>query len=310
MPSHVVTFWVLSLAFWMTVFGDGHHWLLSPCCYTTSTWAVPTCNKQNLGAIPSRLDAQKHLDDLLHSVGKASPLLSGWGLSYNHSQHTHGRLLELDIPKLKMGTAVVINNLWSILNNTTANIDIAFTRCAIFLADWLIFMHLELFLSLAQSFMTTSQMWWAWWRHTRKTSASSTWTRTWDVFCDGLAARFTNTSQVLVCEDDADVFILLFHCAHRLCDVIMELDVSSRNSWWCMNISELARKIGPQLSEISLFAELWFRIDQRLLISTVVPISIPGMSSSGWLPSMHTLAVTVQYYSVRTEEQAFLADDE
>ena len=88
----------------------------------------------------------KHLDDLLHSAGKASPLLSGWGLSYYHRQHMQGRLLELDIPKIEMGTVVVINNLWSILNNTTANIDITLTRCPIFLASWLIFMHLELFL--------------------------------------------------------------------------------------------------------------------------------------------------------------------
>ena len=132
-----------------------------------------------------------------------------------------------------------------ILNNTTANIDIALTRCPIFLTGWLIFMHLELFLPLALSFMTTSQRWWAWWRNTWKTSASSTWTRTWDVFCDALAARFTNKSQVLVCGDDVDVFILLFHHVHRLCNFIMELDVSDRNSWRCINISELARKIGP-----------------------------------------------------------------
>ena len=143
------------------------------------------------------------------------PLLSGWGFSYNHSHRTHGRLPELDIPKIEMGTAVVINNLWLILNNTTAIIDIALTRCPI-IAGWLIFifMHLELFLPLTLSFMTTSQTWWAWWRNTRKTSASSTWTRTWEVFCDALAARFTNTSQVLVCGNDADVFILLFHHTH------------------------------------------------------------------------------------------------
>ena len=144
MSSYVVTFWVHSLAFWIKMFG--HHWLLSPCCYTTCMWAVPTCNRQNLGAISSRLDTQKHLDDLLHSAGKASPLLSGWRLSHNPRQHMQGRLLELDIPKIEMGTVVVINNLWSILNNTTANIDIALTRCLIFLASWLIFMHLELFL--------------------------------------------------------------------------------------------------------------------------------------------------------------------
>ena len=61
------------------------------------------------------------------SAGKASPLLSGWGLSYNHSQCTHGRLQELDIPKIEMGTAVVVNKLWSIMNNTTANIHIPLT---------------------------------------------------------------------------------------------------------------------------------------------------------------------------------------
>ena len=74
--SHVVTFWVLSSAFWIKVFGDEHHWLLSPCCYTTSMWTVPTCKRQNLGAIPSRLDARKHPDYLFHLAGKASPLLS------------------------------------------------------------------------------------------------------------------------------------------------------------------------------------------------------------------------------------------
>ena len=99
------------------------------------------------------------------------------------------------------------------------------------------------------------------------------------MFC----ARFPNTSQVLVCGDVADIFTLLFHNAHRLCDSIMELDVSGRSSWRCMNISELARQIDPQVSKISLFAGLWFRIDQSL-ISTVVPISIPGMSGSGYLP--------------------------
>ena len=208
-----------------------------------------------------------------------------------------------------MGTAVIVKNLWSILNNTTANIGFALTRCPILLAGWLIFMHLELFLPLALNFMTISQRLWAWWRNTKKTSASSTWTRTWDVFCDALAARFTNTSQFLVCGDDADVFILLFHHAHRLCDVIMELDVSGRNSWRCINISELARKIGPRVSEISLFAVLWFRIDQRLLISTVVPISIPGMSSSGYLPCVHWqwLYKTIHW---EQRERAFLADDE
>ena len=304
MSSHVVRVWVLSLAFWIKVLGDRHHWLLSPCRYTTSMWAVPTCNRQNLGAIPSRLDAQKHLDDLLHSAGKAplSFLVEG----YHHSQRMHGRLLEL--AKIEMGTAVVINTLWLILNHTTANMDIALTRCPIFLVGWLIFMHLELFLSLALSFMRTSQRWWTWWRNTRKASASSTWTRTWNVPCNALAATLMNTSQALVCGDDAAVFILLFHHAHRLCDVIMEPGVSGRNRWRCINISELARKIGPQVSDISLFGVLWFRIDQRLLISTVLPISFPVMSSSGYLLCVHWLWL---YNTIQWEgrEHAFLADD-
>ena len=83
------------------------------------------------------------------SAGNASPLLSGWGLSYNHSQCTYGRLQELDIRKIEMGTALVINSLWAILNNTTANIDIPLYCGPILFAGWLIFMHLELFLPLA-----------------------------------------------------------------------------------------------------------------------------------------------------------------
>ena len=124
------------------------------------------------------------------------------------------------------------------------------------------------------------------------------------MFC----AKFPNTSQVLVCGDVADVFILLFHNAHRPCDVIMELDVSGWSSWRCLNISDLARQIDPQVSEISLFAVLWFRIDQSL-ISTVVPISIPGMSGSGYLPCEQWLWLynTIQW---ERREQAFLADDE
>ena len=270
MSSHVATFWVLSLAFWIKMFGDWHHWLLSPCCYTCM-WAVPSCNRQNLGAIPSHSDARMHLDDLLHSDGKASPLLSDWGLSYNHSQCTHGRLEELDIPKIEMGDCCSYHKPLVDSAQHCSKYRYPTHLWSIFLAGWLIFMHLELFLPLALSFMTTSQRWLVWWRNTRKTSASSTWTRTWDVFCDALAARFTNTSQVLVCGGDTDVFILLFHYVHRLCGVIMEFNVSGRNTWKCINISELARKIGPRVSEISLFAVLWFRIDQRLLISTVVP---------------------------------------
>ena len=89
----------------------------------------------------------------------------------------------------------------------------------------------------------------------------------------------------------------------------MELDVSGRISWRCIDISELARKIGPQVIEISLFALLWFRIDQSLLISTVVPISLPGMSSSSYLPCVHWLWLynTIQW---ERREHALLTDDE
>ena len=46
MSSHVVTFWVLSLAFWIKVFGNGHHWLLTPCCYTHNNKHVSCSNLQ------------------------------------------------------------------------------------------------------------------------------------------------------------------------------------------------------------------------------------------------------------------------
>ena len=225
MSPHVVTFWVLSLEFWIKVFGDKHHWLLSPCCYTSSKWAVPTCNKQNLGAIPSRLDGQKHLDDLLHSAGKASPFLSGWGLSYSDSQRTYGRLLELDIPKIEMGTAVVINNLGSILNNTTANIDIALTRWTFFLADWHIYASRIVPASSTKfhyNFTKVMDM-----VKKYKEDISIIYMNQ-DLRCVLWCPHCQNTSQVLVCGNDADVFILPFHHAHRLCDVIMELDISGR----------------------------------------------------------------------------------
>ena len=69
----------------------------------------------------------------LDDVFPPDDLGSDQGLSYDHSQHMQRRLLELDILEIKMGTAVIINNLWSILNNNTANIDIALTHCPIFL---------------------------------------------------------------------------------------------------------------------------------------------------------------------------------
>ena len=86
-------------------------------------WTFPTCNGQNLGAVPFPLDIQKHLDDTIHSSsgGKASSLLFDWMLLYDHNQCTRGRQQELDKPGRERQTAVVINNIWSIPNNTTAN---------------------------------------------------------------------------------------------------------------------------------------------------------------------------------------------
>ena len=44
------------------------------------------------------------------------------------------------------------------------------------------------------------------------------------------------------------------------------------------------KKIGQRVSAISIFPVVLFRTDQRLLITTAVPISILGMSSSSSLP--------------------------
>ena len=185
------------------------------------------------------------------------------------------RLQELFIPKIEMGTAVVINN-------TTTNIDIPLTRGPIFLAGWFICMYLELSLPL----------------NTRKTSASSTWTRTWDVFCDALVARFTNTSEVLVCGDDADVFILLFHHAHRLCDVIMELLVAEQLE---MHKCPWAGKKNRPTNEwdVSICCTVVQNRPKAVGIN-----SNPHFYSryvEFWLPSMRTLAATIQYYSVTME---------
>ena len=130
-----------------------------------------------------------------------------------------------------------------------------------------------------------------------KTSASSAQTSTRDVFCDALA-----------CGDDADIFILLFHHTQCLCGFVTELDIGGRNDWKSINIRELTWKTCPRVSETSIFAVLWFKIDQRLLIITVVPLSIPGMSSKIWLPSTRTPAVIIQYHSFRKEVSS--ADDE
>ena len=124
----------------------------------------------DFGAIPSRLDVQKHLDDLFHSAGKASALLSGLGLSHNHSTTSVRTEGYKNLTYLNRNEDCCSYQ-QPILNNATANMNIPLTRGPIFLVGWLIFMHFELFLPLAQSFMTTSQRRGAWWRNTRKTSA-------------------------------------------------------------------------------------------------------------------------------------------
>ena len=67
MSSHVV--WHSGSFLWHfgKVFGDGYHWLLSPCCYTTSMWVVPICYRQNLSlgcAKTSRWSASLSWKDL------------------------------------------------------------------------------------------------------------------------------------------------------------------------------------------------------------------------------------------------------
>ena len=105
-----------------------------------------------------------------------------------------------------------------------------------------------------------------------------------------LAARASqNTSRTLVHIDDADVFLVFLHHAHHVCEVVMKLIARGRNNSRCINISQPARQIGQRVSAISIFAAVLFRIDQRLLITTAVPISILGMSSSSRLPCVRWL---------------------
>ena len=122
-----------------------------------------------------------------------------------------------------------------------------------------------------------------------KTSASSPQTRTWDVFVNLAARASQNTSQALVHVDDVNVFLVFLHHAHYLCEVVMKLSARGRNNSRCINICQPARKIGQRVSAISIFAVVLFRIDQRLLIPAVVPISILGMSSSSSLPCVRWL---------------------
>ena len=109
---------------------------------------------------------------------------------------------------------------------------------------------------------------------------------------------YEHISGILVCGDDADDFILHFHHAHRLRDVIVELDVSGRNSWRCIHITG---KKNRSRSEWGM--SVCCSMDQNW--PKVVDIYSNPHSYSRyvklWLPSMRTLAVTMQYYSVRTE---------
>ena len=188
-----------------------------------------------------------------------------------------------------MGTTVDINNLWSILNRSTANRDISLTYGHICLVSPLMFMFLQLFLALTLSSMITSRRRRACWKSRMETSASSAQTRTWDVLVILAGRASQNSFQVLVHVDDANVFLAFLHHAHHRCEVVIKLSARGRNSSRCINTRQPARKIGPRVSEISIFAVVLFRIDQRSLITTTVPISILGVSSSCSLPCVHWL---------------------
>ena len=175
-----------------------------------------------------------------------------------------------------MGTFVDINNLWSILNRSTAYRDISLTYWHIGLSSSLIFMHLQLFLPLTLSSVIISRRWCAWWKSRLETSAQIS---TWDVLA----------SQVLVHVDDADVFFVFLHHAHHRCEVVIKLSARGRNTSRCIKIRQPARKIRPRVSEIYIFAVMLFRIDQRSLITATFPISILGVSSSCSLPCVHWL---------------------
>ena len=140
-----------------------------------------------------------------------------------------------------MWTNVDYNNLWSILNHSTANKDISLTRGPIFLDSALIFMHLQLLLPLTSSSIITSERWWAWWKSRMKTSASYPKTRTWDVFINLAARASQNTSQVLVHVDDAGVLLVFLHHAHHLCKVVLK-QIGQRVSAISMYMTTLGQK--------------------------------------------------------------------
>ena len=97
------------------------------------------------------------------------------------------------------------------------------------------------------------------------------------------------------------------HHAHHLCEVVMKLSARGRNNSRCINISQSARKIVQRVSAISIFVVVLFRIDPRLLITTAVPISILGMSSSSSPPCVRWLWLYDNPQPERREE-AFPAE--
>ena len=164
----------------------------------------------------------------------------------------HGGLLELDIAKIEMGTAVVINTFWLILNNTTINIDIS---------------HPLSNFSCRLTYIYASRI----------VSVSST--RSHDNFTKvmGMVKKYKEDIGIIYTKQDLKCVLWcprcqiyehipgpcfwrwcccihsIFHHANRLCDVIMEPDVSGRNSCRSIKISELARKICPQVSDICIW---------------------------------------------------------
>ena len=252
MSSHVATFWggggggggpffdILDKSVWRRA-------SLTPVSLLLYNKHVRCTNLQqiDLGAIPSRLDVQKHLDDLFHSAGKASPLLSGWGLSHNHSTTSVRTEGYKNLTYLK-GNGDCCSYQQPILNNATANMNIPLTRGPIFSCRLTYLYAFRIVPATSTKFHDNfTKVRGVVKKYKEDIGIMYMNQEPGDVFCDTLADRFTNTSQVLVCGDDANVFILLFHHAHRSCDVIMELDVSGRNNLRCINSSDVARKNRP-----------------------------------------------------------------
>ena len=57
----------------------------------------------------------------------------------------------------------------------------------------------------------------------------------------------SSATRIVVRADDADIFFLLLQHAHLLVPVMMDLGLSSRNNRRCVNISQLAKSLGPEV---------------------------------------------------------------